>query len=119
MTTSFDAAEKSPRYPELMAFTPDTSVAGYVVLLVFLTIFTGMCAVMTVFFLLGGPLALVPMFMALLGTWGFVHVFGRMLRFRSAPLERVVAIVRDETVETRVETVTEHDHHHGHHHRTG
>ena len=59
--TAFNTAEKSPRYAELMAFTPDTSVAPYVLLLAFLATFTGLCAVMTPLFLLGGPMGLLTL----------------------------------------------------------
>jgi hypothetical protein len=104
--TAFDTAEKSPRYAELMAFTPDTSVAPYVLLLAFLATFTGVCAVMAPLFLLGGPMVLAPLSMAALGACLFFFVLSRMRRFQAAPLERVLVVVRDETVETRVETQT-------------
>ena len=119
MSTSFEVAEQSPRYPELMKFTPDTSgqTAGMVILLVFLAMFTGVAGVMTFIFLIAGPLALVPALIALLGAYGFVHVLSKLIRFRAAPVERLLAAVRDETVETTVETVRETERHHGHRHQ--
>lgn len=104
----FDAAQRSPRYAEWMSFTPDTSSTGYVVLLAFLAVFTGVCGCMSVLFILGGPMALIPMAMAAAGAFAFFSVLARKRKFEAAPLERVVVLIREENTEVSVSHTHQH-----------
>lgn len=101
VSARFAAVERSPTYPELMMHVPDASayVNSYVFFLVFCVIWSIMAAAITVPFLITGPLVVIPLAMCLLGVVGFFHILGRMRRFQAAPLERVIAIVRDERIE--------------------
>lgn len=102
--TDFRLASRSPDYPELMQFTPEASLAGYGLLVVLEVLGVGAAALgfrrfaddpMTQALVLGGALAL--------GLVLLVVTTRSMLRYHAAPIERVLALVRDESVETTVE----------------
>jgi hypothetical protein len=97
----FANAARSARFAQLQAFTPSSTgtTAGFIVGLVFLALFTTVAAGMTVPFLIMGPFALIPAFMAVLGVVGFFWLLHRWRRFAAAPLERHLRVVRDERVQ--------------------
>jgi hypothetical protein len=103
--TDFRLAHRSPDYAELMHFTPEASLAGYGLLLVIEALGAGLGAAfgfqrfaedpMTQLLVVGGALAVG---LVLLGL-----TTRSMLRYQAAPIERALALVRDESTETRVE----------------
>ncbi|MDP1826536.1 MAG: hypothetical protein Q8L48_24920 [Archangium sp.] len=108
MTMTFEGATKSSRYTELMEHQP--SVAGHmfwgVVGITFCLAATLGCLYGALVLDKNGPLIAG----VAAGVMGVVSVFAIRShhRFMSAPLERRLAQVKDETVETHVTTSTTH-----------
>ncbi|MFT3714122.1 MAG: DUF2500 family protein [Archangium sp.] len=106
---NFDLAAKSPQYPELMEFEP--SISGHLfwgtVGIVFGLVLTAGCVY--------GALVLddVPRLIAGVGALILAGVTFSSIRsqiaFKAAPLERLLACVKDETVEVRVTNHTSTD----------
>lgn len=105
MKDAFALAEQSPRYDELMALTPEASVLDYVVLLVLMTLGTAGAAALGFHFLSDDPMTqlLLVATVLLVGLASLGFTWSRMRRYQAAPIERQVALVRDETVETTVQ----------------
>lgn len=109
MTMTFDGASQSPAYAELMEHQPDLGsyVFWDVLGIVLCVAATGGClygftVLSDVGALLCGIGAGVMALMSIFAVRGY-------LRFKAAPLERLLARVKDETVETSVTTTTTHD----------
>lgn len=104
--TNFEGAAKSPRYAELMEFEPSISAHlfwGTVGIVFGLALTAGCIYGVTVLDdvpqLIAGVAALI---MAGVTFWSIRS----QLAFKAAPLERVLACVKDESVEVRVSTST-------------
>lgn len=104
MTMTFEGAAKSPQFDELMEHQP--SIAGHLfwglVAIVFCLAATLGCIYGAT--VLEGNIALISAGAALVMAVLSIFAIRDHVRFRSAPLERVLAQVKDETVETHVTT---------------
>ncbi len=105
MKDAFALAEQSPRYDELMALTPEASVLDYLVLLVLVAMGTAGAAALGFHHFSNDPMTQLLLVAAVLlvGLSSLGFTFSRMRRYQAAPIERQVALIRDETVETTVE----------------
>lgn len=107
----FDAAQRSPRYAELMAFSPPMAGThrAQLLLIVLGLALAGMGGFIAFTLRARVDTVAAPALVALGGVWLFVRTLFAAVRLRGAPLERVLARVKDRT--TRVHLNSKHNQH--------